>query len=103
MSNLDEIILELLNLLKQKKYLKVQKKSLDALKYYNNNLNIINILGLSYVNQKKFSKAELILKKGLEINRTEPFLNNSLGNLYSRLNKHKQAIIYYNLAKQILK
>ena len=98
MSHLDEIILELLNLLKQKKYLKVQKKSLDALKYHNNNLNIINILGLSYVNQKKFSKAELILKKGLEINRAEPFLNNSLGNLYSRLNKHKQAIIYYNLA-----
>ena len=98
MSHLDEIILELLNLLKQKKYLKVQKKSLDALKYHNNNLNIINILGLSYVNQKKFSKAELILKKGLEINRAEPFLNNSLGNLYSRLNKHKQAILYYNLA-----
>ena len=53
MSNLDEIILELINLLKQKEYLKVQKKALDALKHYNNNINIINILGLSYVNQKK--------------------------------------------------
>ena len=63
MSNLDEIILELINLLKQKEYLKVQKKALDALKHYNNNLNIINILGLSYVNQKKFSKAELIFKR----------------------------------------
>ena len=98
MSNLDEIILKLLNLLKQKEYLKVQKKALGALKHYNNNLNIINILGLSYVNQKKFSKAELIFKKGLEINRAEPSLNNSLGNLYSRLNQHKQAILYYNLA-----
>lgn len=98
MANLDEIILELLDLLNKKNYLEVQQKSLKALKYYNNNLNIINILGLAYANEKKFSKAELTFKKGLEINPKDPYLNNSLGNLYSRLNNHVGAIFYYNLA-----
>lgn len=98
MLNLDEKILELLNLLKHKKYLEVEEKSLEVLKYYKNNLKIINILGLSYINQKKFFKAELIFKKGLKIDPKEPFLNNSLANLYSRLNKHKKAIFYYKVA-----
>ena len=41
MLNLDEKILELLNLLKHKKYLEVEEKSLEVLKYYKNNLKII--------------------------------------------------------------
>lgn len=97
MTRIDEVVLQLVNLFKKKDYLSVEKKSLEVLKR-NNNPMIINILGLAYVNQRKFSSAELIFKKGLEINKEEPSLNNSLGNLYSRLNNHKKAIFYYNVA-----
>jgi predicted O-linked N-acetylglucosamine transferase (SPINDLY family) len=98
MKKFEEIQNELLLLLKDKNYEEVEKKSLDILKSFAENSSVFNILGLAQVHQKKFFEAEENLKKGLRLNPKDLALNNSLGNLYSRLGEHQKAINYYKKA-----
>ena len=45
-------------------------------------INFINILGLNYLEQKKYDAAKETLKKGLKINENSAIILNSLGRLY---------------------
>jgi predicted O-linked N-acetylglucosamine transferase (SPINDLY family) len=98
MKNFNEIIAELLSLLKLKNYKQAEKKTYQLLKIFINNNLLFNILGISQTEQLKFIEAEKNFKEGLKFHPEDFSLNNNLGNLYSRLGEHEKAVHYYEMA-----
>ena len=79
-----------------------QGKNDEAIKYYNDGINIepnyamiYNNLGAVYNSKKDYLKAESYYNKSIKLNDKLPETQNNLGNLYVTINKHKEAISSY--------
>jgi len=82
-----------------------QNKNDEAIKYYNEGINIepknsviYNNLGTAYKSKKKYNESEKYYKKSILINNKLPEAYNNLANLYNQLNKRKEAIKLFNEA-----
>ena len=80
-----------------------QNKNDEAIKYYNEGINIepknsviYNNLGTAYKSKKKYNESEKYYKKSILINNKLPEAYNNLANLYNQLNKQKEAIKLFN-------
>jgi len=87
----------ILNLFKEKKFNKVIKLGKKLLKKNPNDLNLIYILGLSYINVENFRDAESYFKKLLLLKETSEFYY-IYGNILKKLKNYNEAINSFNKA-----
>ena len=98
-SNIETKKLEDLYKLNKLDELEIETKKL--LEIENNNIILLNILGVVYLKKNIFNKAELIFKKILSQNFNDANALKNLGETYRKINKISHAIKYYDLYLKI--
>ena len=98
-SNIETKKLEDLYKLNKLDELEIETKKL--LEIENNNIILLNILGVVYLKKNIFNKAELIFKKILSQNFNDANALKNLGETYRKINKISHAIKYYELYLKI--
>ena len=98
-SNIETKKLEDLYKLNKLDELEIETKKL--LEIENNNIILLNILGVVYLKKNIFNKAELIFKKVLNQNFNDANALKNLGETYRKINKISHAIKYYELYLKI--
>ena len=84
----------IIHLFNQKKFDKISKISIKILEQFNEHIEIVKIVVISYLNQKNYFKAEQYLKNSLlKLDSAE--LNYFLGNTYKIQDKNLEAIDAY--------
>ena len=94
-SNIETKKLE--DLYKLNKLTELEQETKKLLQVENNNIVLLNILGVVYLKKKFFKKAEPIFKKILNQNSKNTNALKNLGETYRRINKFSDAIKYYEL------
>ncbi len=77
------------------------KTLITSLNIENNNLQAVLLRSKAYVKLKKYSLAESALRFAIEINANEPMIYFHLGIINEKRFKHKEAIKYFVLAKEM--
>ena len=91
---LNNEINNVISLFNQKKFDKISKISIKILEQFNEHIEIVKIVVISYLNQKNYFKAEQYLKNSLlKLDSAE--LNYFLGNTYKIQDKNLEAIDAY--------
>jgi len=85
------------NLYKQNKFNELEKETKKLLEIENDNIILLNILGVVYLKKKYFEKAEPIFKKILSKNPKDINAIKNLGETYKRINKFSSAIKCYEI------
>ena len=85
------------NLYKQNKFNELEKETKKLLEIENDNIILLNILGVVYLKKKYFEKAEPIFKKILSKNSKDKNALKNLGETYRRIKKYSSAIKYYEI------
>ena len=94
-SNIETKKLE--DLYKLNKLTELEQETKKLLQLENNNIFILNILGVVYLKKKFFQKAEPIFKKILNQNSKDTNALKNLGQTYRKIKKFSNAIKYYEL------
>ena len=94
-SNIETKKLEDLYKLNKLDELEIETKKL--LEIENNNIILLNILGVVYLKKKLFKESELIFKKILNKNSKDANALKNLGEVYRKINKFSFAIKHYEL------
>lgn len=66
-----------------------------------NNFEIINLLGVIFLQQKKYKESIVLIKRAISINPNHHALYNNLGVVYKELQKYSKAIDNFNKAIQL--
>ena len=90
-------IKKLEDLYKLNKLTELEKETKKLLTIENNNIILLNILGVVYLKKKLFKEAELNFKKILNQNSKDKNALKNLGEVYRKINKFGLAIKYYEL------
>ncbi len=90
-------IKKLEDLYKLNKLTELEQETKKLLQIENNNIILLNILGVVYLKKKFFKEAEPIFKKILNQNSKDTNALKNLGETYRRINKFANAIEYYEL------
>jgi predicted O-linked N-acetylglucosamine transferase (SPINDLY family) len=90
-------IKKLEDLYKLNKLTELEKETKRFLQVENNNIILLNILGVVYLKKKFFKKAEPIFKKILNKNSNDKNALKNLGETYRKINKFTNAIKHYEL------
>ena len=85
------------DLYKSNKLSELEKETKKLLKIEENNIVLLNILGVVYLKKKFFSEAEPIFKKIFNQNPKDKNALKNLGETYRKINKFTNAIKYYEL------
>ena len=85
------------DLYKSNKLSELEKETKKLLKIEENNIVLLNILGVVYLKKKYFSEAEPIFKKIFNQNPKDKNALKNLGETYRKINKFTNAIKYYEL------
>ena len=85
------------DLYKLNKLTELEKETKRLLQFENDNIILLNILGVVYLKKKFFKNAELIFKKILNQNSKDTNALKNLAETYRRINKFSNAIKYYEL------
>ena len=94
-SNIETKKLE--DLYKLNKLTELEQETKKLLQLENNNIFLLNILGVVYLKKKFFQKAEPIFKKILNQNSKDTNALKNLGQTYRKIKKFSNAIKYYEL------
>lgn len=94
-SNIETKKLE--DLYKLNKLTELEQETKKLLQVENNNIILLNILGVAYLKKKFFKKAVPIFKKILNLNPKDKNALKNLGETYRKTNKFSLAIKYYEL------
>ena len=94
-SNIETKKLE--DLYKLNKLTELEQETKKLLQLENNNIFLLNILGVVYLKKKFFQKAEPIFKKILNQNSKDTNALKNLGETYRKIKKFSNAIKYYEL------
>jgi len=97
LNNLVEDKKKIFSFFKNKKYKKVVKYGIILLKKNSNDLYILNLVGMSLIYLQNFIESQKYFKKILSIKQT-PELFYNYGKILKKLNKYKEAIIYFEKA-----
>ena len=90
-------IKKLEDLYKLNKLTELEQETKRFLQVENNNIILLNILGVVYLKKKFFKRAELIFKKILNQNSKDANALKNLGEVYRKTNKFGFATKYYEL------
>ena len=90
-------IKKLEDLYKLNKLTELEQETKKLLQIENNNIILLNILGVVYLKKKFFKEAEPIFKKILNQNSKDTNALKNLGETYRKINKFANAIKYYEL------
>jgi len=90
-------IKKLEDLYKLNKLTELEQETKKLLQIENNNIILLNILGVVYLKKKFFKEAEPIFKKILNQNSKDTNALKNLGETYRKINKFSNAIKYYEL------
>ena len=85
------------DLYKSNKLSELEKETKKLLQIEENNIILLNILGVVYLKKKFFSEAEPIFKKIFNENPKDKNALKNLGETYRKINKFTNAIKYYEL------
>ena len=88
-------IKKLEGLYKLNKLSELEKETKKLLQIENNNIILLNILGVVYLKKKLFKESELIFKKILNKNSKDANALKNLGETYRKMTKFNHAIKYY--------
>ncbi len=98
------------NIIKDKAFvlykLKQHKESISTCEKFlknNNDINLLNILGLNYMSKNNFEESEKIFKKALSIDKGNSLILNSLGRMYHEKRDSKNAQKYLEKAYDLNK
>ncbi len=94
-------IIEILNLIKIKKFKDAQIKCDDIKKHFAENVEFLHIYGFVFFNLKNYEKAIVQWEKAIKINPNFVDGLNNLGNALSRIGKFDEAINYLNKALKL--
>jgi tetratricopeptide (TPR) repeat protein len=86
---------DLVSLIKSKKWIEGEKKTLKFLKKFPNDIILLNLYSLFLNQNNNFNKSEIILKKILETDPKNTDAINNLGLVFKRQNKYKESIDCY--------
>ena len=90
-------IKKLEDLYKLNKLTELEQETKKLLQIENNNIILLNILGVVYLKKKFFKEAESIFKKILNQNSKDKNALKNLGETYRKINKFTNAIMHYEL------
>ena len=85
------------DLYKLNKLSELEQETKKLLQIENNNIILLNILGVAYLKKKFFKEAESIFKKILNQNSKDKNALKNLGETYRKINKFTNAIKHYEL------
>ena len=98
-SNIETQKLE--NLYKLNKLTELEKETKKLLEIENDNIVLLNILGVVYLKRKIFDQAEIIFKRILNKNPKDRNALKNLGETYRKIDKYSLAIEYYEIYLKI--
>ena len=102
MKKLDKkTVQSLANLYKSNNLFKLETKAKKLLKKYPNELNLHNLLGISFAGQKKFNEAIKSFQKILAIKPSYAEIYCNIGNVFYEQEKYNESIINYSKAIKI--
>ena len=94
-------IKKLEDLYKLNKLSELEQETKKFLQIENNNIILLNILGVVYLKKKFFKEAEPIFKKILNQNSKDANALKNLGEMYRKMNKFANAIKYNEIYLKI--
>jgi len=92
---------DLLNLFKQKNYIKAEKKCVNLIKKIKPNHEIFNIYAVILYELKKYNDSIKYWKKAIELNQNYYYAYNNIGNVFLKQKKLNEALENYDKALQL--